>query len=472
MSTTFPPGPVTPEMEDQGAPIPAGPRARRWLAPGARFAALWAAALPLTAETAFIRLLQVADLFWLGRIGPAAMAAVAVGISLRWGFSSLAMGLGVGGMATVARRAAEHDEKGASLAAWQTITLCLVVTAVLVGAGLALAGPLLGLVGVGDEVRPLGLSYLRISLVGLIPMLLVYSINALWRGVGQPARAIAVQGLTTGLSLALEPILVLGWGIVPRLGVAGSAVAIALGQTLGLGVHLVLLVRGTGRLRLRRDTLILSPPLAHRILSVAGANTPQMILRALSRIVLIGIVGWFGTAAVAGYAAANSILMLILIPSHALGNAAATLVMRSLGTGQVERALRGVWLTGAANVAYTLGAVAALFSIAPRAIALFNADPAVVAQGADALRIVSLGYISSSLGTIMARGMDRTGGAMPVAEINVLTLWGIQIPIALLLSHFLGATGVWLGLAIGGVANGLLVSHRFRRGEWNLGARG
>ena len=424
-----------------------------------------AAALPAL-EMLAIRLLQILDLFWLGKVGSVAMAALAIGSSLRWGLSSLAMGLGIGGMMAVGQRLGERDEKAASVAAWQTIILCLAAAAVLSAAGLALAVPMLRLLGTGEDVFPASLSYLRISSLGLIPALLVYTVNALWRGTGEAGKALATLGLATGLSLALEPPLVLGWGPFPRLGAAGSALATALGQTLGAIVQCFLLARD-GRLCLRWDTLYISLPLMARIIGLSAPSTAQMVLRSLSRATLVGIVGWFGAAALAAYATANGILMAVLIPCHLLGNVAATLSVENLGHGCRKQALRTVWLAAIVDAGYMALAVAALFACAPQFIAALNPHPEVVDYGANALRIIGLGYLSSSLGMIMARGLDGIGSVVPAAAISVITLWGVEVPTAFLLSRLLGATGIWLAIALGGVANGVLLSYRFRRGWWS-----
>lgn len=429
---------------------------------------LWAVAGPATLELAALRLSQVLDLFWLGRLGPAAVAAAGIGASLRWALASVVLGLSVGGMMLVARYTGEWDYKAAGDAARHAIVLCFSLTAALSAAGLAVAGPLLGWLGAGADVQPLALAYLRIALPGLIPLMLVLTASALWRSAGAVRLAGATLGLSLALSVLLEPFLVLGWGHWRGMGIAGAALAWALGPTVGAVAQLVLLRRGSGGLCLGHGASGISLKGLWCIVASSGSGSLQLAVGTLARVAVIGIIARYGGAVLAGYALANGILMLLLVPGCGLANVAAALVVRNLRAGRRREALRSAWAAGAIDAAYMVAMVAALFAVAPRAIAAFNSDPQVITHGANALRLIGLGYISSSIGVIIARGLDVAGHHVPVVATNLLTLWGIQVPLVSLLSHLMGPAGLWLGLAIGSVANGMFVSYRFRRGRWNL----
>ena len=101
-------------------------------------------------------------------------------------------------------------------------------------------------------------------------------------------------------------------------------------------------------------------------------------------------------------------------------------------------------------------------------VAAFNDTPAVVALGAQALRIFSIGYVFSAVGVVMARAFDGAGNTVPAMVINLVTLWGIQIPLAWLLSQALGwgTIGLWAGITAANVANGCIFAVWFRRGRW------
>jgi Na+-driven multidrug efflux pump len=143
---------------------------------------IWHLAVPMVLEIGTINVIQLLDTYWVGRLGSEELAAVTISVTIRWVLTSLANGLGVGGLAVVARRIGERDRAAADHAAWQTVLLALAVSSLLGGLGLLLAHPLLLLLGAEAEVLPLGLSYLRVSFGGQFTLILVFVINALLRG--------------------------------------------------------------------------------------------------------------------------------------------------------------------------------------------------------------------------------------------------------------------------------------------------
>jgi Na+-driven multidrug efflux pump len=193
-----------------------------------------------------------------------------------------------------------------------------------------------------------------------------------------------------------------------------------------------------------------------------------MTLRSFSRATLLGVVAVYGTFAVAAYGVAARVFMTILVPGFGLGNAAATLVGQNLGAEKPDRAARSAWLIAAYNLTFMLASVAVIVPLARPIVTAFNATPDVVTLGAQALRIFAVGYVFSSVGIVMARSLDGAGNTLPAMVINLLTLWGLQIPLAWLLSQVLGwdTLGLWTGISAANVANGLIFATWFRRGRW------
>jgi len=173
---------------------------------------IWQLAFPMTLELGIINLALIMDIYWIGRLGSTALAVVTMSTAIRWVFNSLGDGLGVGGMAVVARRIGEDDSVEASQAVWQTILLGLGLSFILGILGVLASRPLLILLGAQPDALPLGLSYLRISFAGLFTFILLFSINAMLRGAGEARMAMSVLFLTTAAIIILEPILIFGLG--------------------------------------------------------------------------------------------------------------------------------------------------------------------------------------------------------------------------------------------------------------------
>jgi putative MATE family efflux protein len=389
-------------------------------------------------------------------------------VAIRWVITSLANGLGVGGLAVVARRIGEKNRAAADHAAWQTILLALVVSCLLAGLGLLVARPLLLLLGAEAEVLPLGISYLHITFGGQFTLILVFVINAVLRGAGEARRAMIVQILTMAVAIALQPVLVFGWGPLPPLGCNGSAWAIVLGFGAGLVLQMATLLAGRAQVAIDLRNLAPDLRLIRQIFSIALPSTVQMTLRASSRLAILGLVGLYGTFATAGYGVANRLLLIALVPTFGLGNAGGTLVGQNLGAEEPARAEQSAWWVSGYCAVYVTLSVALLAAFAPALVSLFDPTPQVVEMGAQWLRVVGPSLIASGIGVALARAFDGAGNTKPAMAINLITLWGMEIPLAYSLSRWLGlgANGVSWGRAVANVANGLLFAAWFRRGRW------
>lgn len=440
----------------------------RDLTSGSLHRAIWHLAPPMILETGILNISQVLDTYWVGQLGSAALAAVTISITIRWVLNSLANGLGIGGMAMVARRIGAKEQAAAEHAVWQTILLGVFMSLVLSITGMVLARPLLILLGADAEVLPLGLAYLRISFAGIFTLILVFAINAMLRGAGEAGTAMRVLFLATGVTVVLEPALIRGWGPLPALGVAGSALAFILGFGAGLVMQVAVLLSGRARIRINLRDLKPDFPLMARIIRISLPSTIQMTLRSSSRLIILALVGVYGTFAVAGYGVANRLLLIALIPCFGMGNTAGTLVGQNLGARQPDRAEKSAWWVSGYSAVY-LAVVALLLTIfAPSLIALFDPTPEVVAYGTECVRVVAWSMIATAGGVVLARGFDGAGNTVPAMTINLLTLWAMELPLAFGLSRWLGlgVTGVWWGRAIANLANGLLFAIWFRRGKW------
>jgi putative MATE family efflux protein len=424
----------------------------------------------MTLEMAMLSVTQIVDTYWVGKLGSAALAAVTISMTLRWVFNSLANGLGIGGMAVVARRIGARDKAQADHATWQAILLATLVSLVLGAMGTLLAEPVLRALGADAEVLSMGVPFLRIVFGGLFTLILVFAINFLLRGAGEAGLALGVLALSQGLTVVLEPLLIFGWGPFPILGVNGSAWAGVLGFGAGMLFQIAILLSGRARIAINRELDSLWPdlPLMWHIVKIALPSTVQMTLRSTSRLIILAIVGLYGTFATAGFGVANRILLVALIPGFGLGNAAATLVGQNLGAVQSHRAERSAWWVTAYNASMLAVFAVVFFTFARPLVALFDPTPEVVDFGTECLRIVAPSLIFSAMGVVLARAFDGAGNTVPAMFVNLLTLWGLEAPLSYALSQGtgLGITGVWVGRALSNLANGLLFAFWFRLGRW------
>ncbi len=440
----------------------------RDLTTGSIHRAIWYLAPAMVLEAGILNVADLLDVYWVSRLGSAALATVTMGIAIRWFAQSTSMGLGIGGLAVVARRIGARDRDAADHATGQTILLGILVSILLAALGLALARPLLQLLGADAQVQALGMTYLRITFLGSFVWVLVYVINSMLRGAGDARLAMWVLLVTTVTTIVSEPVLVLGLGPMPRFGIAGSAAAYVLGMGCGLLMQVAILIRGRACIGLRLRHLRPDLPLMARITGIALPSAVQMTFRSASNIVVLSMVGAHGTFATAAFGLADRFLYVALVPCFGLGNVAGTLVGQNLGAEKPERAERSAWWVSAYVAVYMLAVAALAFVLARPLIAAFDATPEVVAIGVGFIRIIAFSLVLDGVGFALNRGLDGAGNTLPAATINLLTLWVLQIPAALVLSSGLGLglAGIWLGRALANIANGILFITWFRRGKW------
>ncbi|MBN1318558.1 MAG: MATE family efflux transporter, partial [Anaerolineales bacterium] len=376
------------------------------LTSGGLHKAIWILAPAMILETGILNVTQILDTYWVSRLGSAALAAVTISISIRWVLNSLANGLGIGGMAVVARRTGEKNREAANHAAWQTILLAFFVSIVMTVLGLIIAEPVLVLLGAEAEVLPLGMAYLRVLFLGIFTIVLTFGINALFRGAGEPRLAMIVLFVATAVNVVLEPVLMFGLGPIPAMGVAGSAWANVLGFGSAVLLQFIILVRGKATIAINMRNLRPDFPLMGHIIRIALPSTAQMTFRSSSRLVILAIVGVYGTYVVAGYGIANRLLLIALIPVFGMANAASTLVGQNLGARQPERAEQSAWWVTAYSIGYMVVMVILLTIFAHPLIMFFDSTPEVVKMGTECTRIVAFSLLAQAVGVVMERGFD------------------------------------------------------------------
>jgi len=430
--------------------------------------AIFLLALPMVVEMSMESIFAVVDVFFVGRLGAAAVATVGLTESLMIVIYTIAFGLSIGASATVARRIGEKDSDGAARAAVQVLLLGVLLSTVLCIAGAVWAPQLLTLMGADDTVLREGTMYARVTLGGSATAFLLFLVNAVFRGAGDAAVAMRVLILGNGINCVLDPALIFGLGPFPEFGLTGAAIATTIGRGVGLIYALLLLTRGTGQLAVRAKHLAIEASTMLNIARLSGWGTVQVALSSMSWIALVRIVSDFGSTALAGYTIAIRVVLFALMPAFGIGAAAATMVGQSLGAKLPDRAERSVWTAVKLNV-LLLGSAGVVFLVfAPLIVSLFTAAPDVARVAVYGLRMIGLGFPVYALGMVFEQSFNGAGDTRTPTLINVLCFWIVQIPLAWLLSARLGfeERGVFIAVPAAYAVLAVVSAILFRRGAW------
>ena len=425
-------------------------------------------AIPMVLEMVLESLFAVVDVFWVGRLGPDAVATVGLTESLLALVFAVGLGLSLSTTAMVARRIGEKDPKAAAVAGVQAIVIGLSVSLLIGIPCLFFAPNLLHLMGASPEIVKVGSGYARIALGGSGAILLLFLNNAIFRGAGDAAIAMRLLWVSNIINLILDPCLIFGLGPFPRLGVTGAALATFTGRSIGVLYQFYRLLRGTERIRILREQIHVNFAVLFRLLRVSLTGIMQFAIAHTSWIGLVRIVSVFGSAALAGYTIAIRILIFVILPSWGLSNAAATLVGQNLGAKQPERAEQSVWRTGLYNMIF-LGAVGMFFVFfAEPTVRLFTNDPVVLPLAASALRIFSYGNIGYAYAMVMLQAFNGAGDTVTPTIVNFFAFWMLEIPLAYFLAIHttMQAQGVYWSVVVAEASMAAVSIVLFKRGYW------
>ena len=425
-------------------------------------------AVPMVLEMFMQSLFSVADIFFVGRLGPAAVAVVGLTDSLLAIVFSAAIGVSIATTAMVARRIGEGAPDRAATAAVQAIGLGVLLSLPVAIAGFTSPTALLRLLGADETVAGYGSNFTAIMLAGNVSVVLLFLLNAIFRGAGDASVAMRSLWIANSLNIVLDPLFIFGLGPIPAMGLEGAAIATTLARFIGVAYQLYRLAGSGGNLQIRRDQILLVPAVLLRLVRVSAIGVVQFLVSTTSFIWLFRILSGFGADAMAGYTIAIRIIMFILLPAWGMGNAAATLVGQNLGAQNPERAERAVWITARANTIF-LGLIGVvLFFFAEPIAGIFSAEAAVIEVAALCLRTVSYSYLFWGFGMVTVLAFNGSGDTTTPTWLNLIAYWVVQLPLAWILSgpRGLGPQGVFIAIATGQIVIAILGVTFFRRGRW------
>ncbi|MEW6732856.1 MAG: MATE family efflux transporter [Acidobacteriota bacterium] len=425
-------------------------------------------AIPMVLEMSMESLFGIVDVYFVARLGADAIATVGLTESLLTLIFAVAMGLSMATTALVARRTGEKDSDGAAVVAVQAILIGIVASLVIGISAILLTPKLFQLMGASESIIATGSTYGRVMLGGNITIMLLFLINAIFRGAGDAAIAMRTLILANLCNILLDPCLILGLGPFPELGVTGAAVATTTGRGLGVLYQLWVLLHSQGRIQVKRKHWYVNLVVMRQLLRVSLGGIFQFFVATASWLGLVRMVAIFGGAALAGYTIALRIIVFAILPSWGMSNAAATLVGQNLGAGKPARAENSVWRTGFINMLF-LGSVTVVFILfAEPLVRLFTNDTQVVSYGIDCLRYISYGYIFYAYGMVMVQAFNGAGDTFTPTIINLCCYWLFQIPLAYGLSTQtgLGAQGVFIAITIAESTIAVVGILMFRQGYW------
>lgn len=426
--------------------------------------------IPMVLEMGMESVFAVVDIFFVNKLGADAVATVGITESLVTLVYAIAIGLSMSTTAIVSRRIGEKDKDGAARSAVQAIIVAIAFSVPISLTGIFFAPELLSLMGAEQNIVENMSGYTAVLIGGNFVIMLLFVINAIFRGAGDAAISMKVLTLANGINIVLDPILIFGWWIFPELGVTGAAVATTIGRGIGVIYQFYLLSGTTSRIHIIKKHLVIQFDIMLKLIRVSIGGIFQWLIATSSWVILVWIMAKFGSVVVAGYTIAIRILVFSILPSWGMSNAAATLVGQNLGAGKPDRAEKSTWITAFINMAF-LGVVGLIFiNFSEFFVSLLADDPEIIKIGGNCLRIISYGYLAYAFGMIIIQAFNGAGDTVTPTVINFICFWLVEIPLAYFLAINLGwaEEGVFYTIVFAETLLGIIGIILFKRGKWKL----
>ncbi len=436
---------------------------------------LFGLAWPLVVGNLLQTAYNLADMFWVGRVSPEAVAAISLMFPTAWLFVSVAMGITAAAVAVVSQHIGANEERAAEHAVGQTVILTIAVAVGLALIGYLIRNPLVWLIGARDQVFDLAVAYIEIIFIAIPFTFLFFAFRAVLRASGDTKTAMWLVAISAGLNIIIDPLFILeqdplfGFdGLFFGLGVEGAAIATLLSRIFAAVVGLYILLDGSWGIQLHLQDLRPDPSVLRRLIQVGYPGTADGLLRSLSAVALAALVARFGPIVTAAYGIGLRMMSVSWTVSGAVGQAAATGVGQNLGARTPDRAATVAWVGTAGTMGVLFGFGAIAFTFPGQLMRIFIGDAGVIAEGIEFLRIVafSWGFFG---GLMVIQGAFRGAGNTKEAMVlSFLSRWLLRIPVMWLLAYPLtwGATGLWWGYTVTTVGAFIIGAVWFDRGSW------
>ncbi|TMM57517.1 MATE family efflux transporter [Maribacter algarum] len=430
--------------------------------------AIFMLSIPMILEMMMESIFAIVDIAYVSQVSVNAVATIGLTESIITLVYAVAIGLSMAATAVVARRIGEKDVQGAKEAAVQAIALGVVVSIIVGVLGFLFAKEILALMGAEPELIAEGYGYTQLLIGGNITILLLFLINAIFRGAGNASVAMWTLVLSNGLNIILDPIFIFGWGPVPEYGVMGAAIATNIGRGSAVLFQLAILFFGWSTIQIKFKDIVIRIKVMMNLIKVSLGGIAQFLIGTSSWVFLMRMMAEFGSEVLAGYTIAIRIMLFTLMPSWGMSNAAATLVGQNLGAKKPDRAETSVWKTGKYN-AYFMGIVSIIYLFFSHdLVGWFNDNPVVIENGGLCLQIIAIGYIFYAYGMVVTQAFNGAGDTGTPTKINLVAFWMFQLPFAYLaaITFELGAMGVFIAITAAEVLLAIVSIIWFKKGNW------
>lgn len=432
--------------------------------------AIFLLAVPMVFEMLLESSFALVDIFFVNKVSPAAAAVVGLTESSLTILYSVAWGLAMGATALIARRAGEKDFGAASVIAGQCILIAFSLSVLISIGGILFPKEILLFMGADTKVAAENYGFTQLMLGGNLVIMLLFVNNGIFRGAGDASLAMRSLLIANIINIILDPLLIMGYGPFPKLGLMGAAVSTTIGRGAGVIYQLYHLFAGRDLVKISFAKLKPSLDEIRKIFVTSSGGMIQFLIGSCSWIFLARIIARAGTEATSGYVTAIRICIFTLLPAWGIANAAATLTGQNLGAKHPERAEKSVWRSAFLALCFFVLVGLVFFFFGENLMRAFTSNATAIAEGTTCLHILAVGYLFFAYGMVLTQAFNGAGDTRTPTYLNLLVFWGMQIPMAYLVAVKMGwgTRGVYWAIAVCESMLAIISIFLFKKGRWKL----
>ena len=420
-------------------------------------------AIPMVVSMLVNSLYNIVDSFFVAQISEDAMTALSLVYPVQNFLNAVSIGFGVGLNAVIAFYLGAGDYKKADMAASQGITLSVIHSVILTIGSIAVMPVFLGMFTSSASILELGLQYSRIAFAFTPVIIFNLIFEKIFQAVGN--MKVSMIGLMTGCvaNIILDPILIFGLGPFPVMGIHGAALATGMGQALTLIYYLTVYIRRPIQVRIRRSCLRLTRQMAARLYAIGVPATLNLALPSVLISALNGILAAYSGVYILVLGIYYKLQTFLYLPANGFVQAMRPLIGYNYGAGEHKRVSQIYRIVLAMTSGIMLAGTVICLVIPGWLMGLFTHTPETVAAGETALRVISAGFLVSSVSVTSSGALEGLGKGTPSLIISLCRYLVLIIPAAFVLSRIFGPVGVWNAFWVAEAATALVSLVVYRR---------
>lgn len=399
--------------------------------------------LPMILSMMVSSLYNIIDSFFVAKISEKAMTALSLVYPIQNLINAVTIGFGIGMNAVIAFYLGAQDQQKADQAATQGVLMGSLQGLILTGITLGIMPSFLQSFTSDAETIQLGLRYSRIVFGFAVIIALELVFEKLFQAVGEMTVSMISMMIGCIANIILDPILIFGIGPIPAMGISGAAIATGLGQVLTLAAYLLFYFLRPIPVKIRMQGFSWDWKLTGKLYSIGIPATLNLALPSILITALNGILASYAEAYVLVLGIYYKLQTFLYLSANGLIQGIRPLIGYNYGAGEYKRVTKIYFTTLRLTLLIMVIGTVLCLTFPGQLISLFTDTPKTIQMGATALRIISAGFIVSSVSIVSSGALEGLGKGLPSLLISLFRYLFLIIPAAFLLSRLMGATGVW-----------------------------